>query len=440
MKEAKEFLISNKLISDNDFVVIALSGGPDSMALLNIILELREIININIVCAHVNHNVRKESDDEKIFVEKYCKDNNVIFEYMKINNYPDGNFEMIARCKRYEFFNEIVQKYNAKVLLTAHHGDDLMETILMRLVRGSSLKGYGGFDKITDVGCYKIVRPLIYYTKEDILKYLKNNNIPFVIDESNNSDKYTRNRYRHNILPLLKKEDAFVHRKFLKFSESVIECANYVDKMAMKEYEKLYINNSLDLNEFNLQDEIIKKRIISYILKEIYKDDITLIKDDHIKILLLLINDKKPNKSVNFPKNIVVSKQYDKLIFSNFNFSEEYNIKLDKDVTLYSGKKILFLKEEDDDSNYVCRLNSKDVTLPLYVRSKINGDKIEVKNLNGSKKVKDIFIDSKIALNERKTYPIVVDSNNIVVWIPGLKKSKYNKEKNEKYDIILKYD
>ena len=93
-----------------------------------------------------------------------------------------------------------------------------------------------------------------------------------------------------------------------------------------------------------------------------------------------------------------------------------------------------------DDSNYVCRLNSKDVTLPLYVRSKINGDKIEVKNLNGSKKVKDIFIDSKIALNERKTYPIVVDSNNIVVWIPGLKKSKYNKEKNEKYDIILKYD
>ena len=150
MKEAKEFLISNKLISDNDFVVIALSGGPDSMALLNIIFELRKIININIVCAHVNHNVRKESDDEKIFVENYCKDNNVIFEYMKINNYPDGNFEMIARCKRYEFFNEIVQKYNAKVLLTAHHGDDLMETILMRLVRGSSLKGYGGFDKITD--------------------------------------------------------------------------------------------------------------------------------------------------------------------------------------------------------------------------------------------------------------------------------------------------
>ena len=165
--------------------------------------------------------------------------------------------------------------------------------------------------------------------------------------------------------------------------------------------------------------------------------DITI---SNVNDITLLINDKKPNKSVNFPKNIVVSKQYDKLIFSNFNFSEEYNIKLDKDVTLYSGKKILFLKEEDDDSNYVCRLNSKDVTLPLYVRSKINGDKIEVKNLNGSKKVKDIFIDSKIALNERKTYPIVVDSNNIVVWIPGLKKSKYNKEKNEKYDIILKYD
>ena len=165
MEEAIRFLSDNNLININDYVVIGLSGGPDSMALLNILLEYRKKINMNIVCAHVNHGIRKESDDEEIFVHNYCKENNVIFEYMKLEKCNNSNFESFARKKRYDFFDSVIKKYDAKILFTAHHGDDLIETILMRLVRGSTLKGYAGFPAITEKQDYKIVRPLVFYTK-----------------------------------------------------------------------------------------------------------------------------------------------------------------------------------------------------------------------------------------------------------------------------------
>ena len=211
MNDAIRFLSDNNLININDYVVIGLSGGPDSMALLNILLEYRKKINMNIVCAHVNHGIRKESDDEEIFVHNYCKKNNVIFEYMKLEKCKNSNFESFARKKRYDFFDSVIKKYDAKILFTAHHGDDLIETILMRLVRGSTLKGYAGFPAITEKQDYKIVRPLVFYTKSDIDNYNNINNIPYVVDKTNESDLYTRNRYRHNMLPFLKNENNKFH-------------------------------------------------------------------------------------------------------------------------------------------------------------------------------------------------------------------------------------
>ena len=148
MDKATLFLKDKLKEYSNPSIVVACSGGPDSMALLNLCLELRKDMNLNIVCAHVNHNVREESASEKLFVESVCKKNNIIFEYMKIENYSDDNFENEARTKRYTYFEELLKKHNAPYLLTAHHGDDLVETILMRITRGSTLKGYSGFSNV----------------------------------------------------------------------------------------------------------------------------------------------------------------------------------------------------------------------------------------------------------------------------------------------------
>ena len=162
------FLKEKLCLNDNNTVVIGVSGGPDSMFLLYTLVKLKKDIPFKIVCSLVNHNVRRESVKERKFLEEWCLKNDVLFESMKIEKYSDDNFHNEARTIRYQYFENIVKKYNADYLMTAHHGDDLMETILMRIVRGSTLKGYSGFEQIVDMGRYKIVRPLIHMTKEEI--------------------------------------------------------------------------------------------------------------------------------------------------------------------------------------------------------------------------------------------------------------------------------
>lgn len=434
----KSYNYLNDKFKDNEYVIIALSGGPDSMALLNILIKLREEKHINIVCAHVNHNLRKESEEEKIFVEKYCKNNNIIFEYMKIESYKNGFSEKEARSIRYDFFDKVVNKYNAKYLLTAHHGDDLIETILMRIGRGSNLRGYAGFSIESERHGYKLLKPLIYYTKSEIMLYLDKYNIPYVIDNTNLKDDYTRNRYRHNILPFLKEENKNVNEKYLKFSQTLLLYDNYIEKVTNQYLDKIYKDNKLIISEYLKLDELIRIRILHSILYSIYKDDITLVSDNNIYEIENIIKSNKPNITITLPNNLILCKSYDEMSFNNKSIvNDKYCKELVNELEI-NNKKFLFVDSEESDSNYVCRLSTKDIKLPLYVRSRVDGDKIEVKNLNGSKKVKDIFIDEKLNISDRNSYPIVVDSNNNIIWIPGIKKSKYNKEKNEKYDIIIK--
>lgn len=440
MEEAIRFLSDNNLININDYVVIGLSGGPDSMALLNILLEYRKKTNMNIVCAHVNHGIRKESDDEEIFVHNYCKKNNVIFEYMKLEKCKNSNFESFARKKRYDFFDSVIKKYDAKILFTAHHGDDLIETILMRLVRGSTLKGYAGFPAITEKQDYKIVRPLVFYTKSDIDNYNNINNIPYVVDKTNESDLYTRNRYRHNMLPFLKNENKNVHLKFLKFSSELFKYSNYIDDIVNKCVDSVYKDNKLYINEYIKLDDLIREKIMNFIFHDLYGDNLCLIEKKHIDIVNKLIFSNKPNMRVSLPNELVVIRNYDKVSFcKNKEITKDYKYEI-KDGLIINNGIFHIVDDISDDSNYVCRLNKKNVTLPIYVRNRKNGDKICVKGLNGSKKIKDIFIDSKIKKSDRDRYPIVVDANDIILWIPGVKKSKYNGEKNEKCDIIIKYE
>lgn len=440
MEEVYNF-IKNKIgLEPNDTIVVGVSGGPDSMALLYILNEFKKKLDLKIVCAHVNHNKRVESEQEKIDLENYCKANNIIFEYIKITKWGDDNFHNEARSVRYNFFEELVMNYGAKYLMTAHQGDDLIETILMRIVRGSTLKGYSGFSRIVDKGTYKIVRPLITVTKDEIMEFDKANGIKYAIDQSNNEDHYTRNRYRHAVLPFLKHEDPKVHKKFLKYSEILLEYSDYVDKEANKVFNKVFINGNLDIDKFNELDNIIQTKIIYTILEKIYGDDLLIIGAVHVELIFDLIKSNKSNSIVHLPNNVIVIKSYNELSFSfDDDESSEYEIEIDGRVNLPNGKIIEIVDESIDTSNYTIRLNSNEVKLPLYVRNRKDGDRIEVKGLNGTKKVKAIFIDEKIKISDRDSWPVVLDATDKIVWIPGLKKSKLDKKITEEYDIIMKY-
>ena len=211
----------------NDRIVVGCSAGPDSMALVDSLLKVRDKYNLVLIIAHINHNLRKQSVNEESFLREYCNNNNLIFEGMLIENYGDDNFHNEARNIRYNFFHSIIKKYDAQYLMTAHHGDDLTETILMRIVRGSNLNGYSGFHKYVHMDSYTIVRPFINYTKKEIEDYDKQNNVLYYIDDSNYKDKYTRNRYRKYVLPFMKEEDKNVHLKFLKFLLRIYKFADF---------------------------------------------------------------------------------------------------------------------------------------------------------------------------------------------------------------------
>ena len=427
----------DKTIKENETLITATSGGPDSMALLSLLIKLSKTKKITIICAHVNHNLRKESQEEAIMVEKYANENNLIFEKMEINHY-EGNTENYARTQRYNFFEKLIKKYNATYLLTAHHGDDLTETILMRMVRGSSLKGYSGFQEITDKGNYKIYRPLITKTKDELLNYVKTNNIPYAVDKTNFSEEYTRNRYRLNILPILKKENKSVHLKFLKFSETLKLYDDHINKEANEKLNKVYQNNNLNLKLFENEDELIKRKILYQILNNLYYKNISLITDNHVELILNIIESSRPNLKINLPSKVLVIKNYQNLYFTQNTEIKPYSFTFEDKVILPNNQ-ILIKEETEDTSNYTIRLNSKELSLPLIVRTRQNGDKMEIKNLNGHKKIKDIFINEKISETARNSWPILTDQNNQIIWLPGLKKSKFDKQKHENYDIIIRY-
>lgn len=391
-----------------------------------------------LIVAHINHNVRKQSNTEELFLSNYCKDNNITFECMKITEYKENNFENEARKKRYKFYKEILTKYNSSYLFLAHHADDLMETIIMKIIRGSNINGYAGIKKISYQDNYYIVRPFLDYTKQDILEYIKKYNITYYDDYTNNDITYTRNRIRHNIIPLLKKEDINIHKKFIKYSNTLNEYNDYINYEVDNIIKNIYINNTLYLDKFNIMHPFIKKNILYHILNNIYNNKDNIVKDIHIKNILNLINNPKPNITINMPNNIYVTKEYNILIFSNKYNIENYNIKFDKKVSI-NNFTIEQIENTSLNGNDICRLNSNEISLPLYIRNKKDGDYIELLGLNKKKKIKEIFIECKIPIRQRNNYPVLVDSKNNILWLPNLKKSKFNKKINEKYDIILKY-
>ncbi len=429
--------IMNHVLDDyifNNYVVIGVSAGPDSMCLLDLLQKK----TTKIVVCHINHNVRKESIEEEEYITKYCQDKNIILEKTTINNYQENNFENEARKKRYMFYEEILKKYNSKTLLLAHHGDDLIETILMKISRGSNLEGYAGIKEVSNVKNYQIIRPLLKYTKEDIINYNKSNNIKYYNDSSNQSTNYTRNRYRLNILPLLKKEDKNIHKKYLKYSKTLIEYDDYIKREVKRNINNVYKDNIINIDNLNKLDTFLIKNILYNIMNNIYQNKNNIITDRHIQNIISLLNNTKPNIKIDLPNNKEIVKEYNKLIIKDKtsdikNYKIEFNDKIEIENLIIEK-----IESEDDDSNSVCRLNSKDITLPLYIRNREDGDYIILKGSNNRKKIKEIFIEKKLPLNKRNNYPLLVDSNNNIIWIPNIKKSKFCNKKSENYDIIIR--
>ena len=265
------------MISPGDNIIACVSGGADSMAMLKTLINLKQLTKYNeLVVCHVNHMLRKEAEEETEFVKDFCEKHDIrcFVKYVDINAIAKENkigLEEAGRKERYKFFNEIKEKENINKIAVAHNKKDNSETVLMHLLRGSGLNGLTGIHPVRDY----YIRPIIKCTREEIENYLKENNIEFKVDKSNEELDYTRNKIRNKLIPNLEKEyNENIVDSLDRLSEIVMEEQEFIEEEIKKTYSKCLLkesNNSveLDLKKFNLNHKFLKEQIIIYIISKL---------------------------------------------------------------------------------------------------------------------------------------------------------------------------
>lgn len=301
-KIVEECIDKNNLLKHGDNLLVAVSGGPDSVALLNILYKLKEKYNIKLSVAHVNHMIREESKEEKEYVKQICKNMNIDMFYLekdviKLADELTIGVESAGRKVRYEFFEKVANTINADKIAIAHNLDDNVETIFMNLIRGTGLKGLTGIEYESG----KLIRPLLDVKKEEVMEYSEKHDLDPRIDYTNFQDVYIRNKIRLNLLKTLKEE---YNPNIL---DSVIRMKNILKDE--EDFLKEYVDNLLEENIIKRSDEEILFRFEkinnehSSIKRRAIRSMITMMLGDsegielvHIEDILKLLNNNLPKK------------------------------------------------------------------------------------------------------------------------------------------------
>lgn len=302
-KEILQTIEKYNLINKGDKIVLGVSGGPDSLSMLNVLNKFKNDLGFEIVVAHVNHMIRKEADDEEKFVEDFCKKINVEFFSKRINVLEYANNRKISteeagRALRYEFFDEILEKTNSNKIAIAHNLNDKIETILMHILRGSGVNGLIGIKPKRD---NKYIRPLIDTKRETIEKYCEENKLNPCIDKSNFENIYLRNKIRNIIIPYIKQEFNPNIIESINRLSNVVEMENdYFHKKTVEFYNQILIKHEknlilLDLKKFNAYEEVFKSRILMYAIQRV-KGDANGIEKKHLDDIIMLCKKNIGNK------------------------------------------------------------------------------------------------------------------------------------------------
>lgn len=299
------------MIEDKDKIVLGVSGGPDSISMLNILNEIKHDLNFEIYVAHINHMIRKEAIDDEVYVQNYCEKNNIQFfvkrvDVQQIANAKKMGTEETGRNVRYEFFDEIMNSVGANKIAIAHNKNDKIETVIMNFLRGSAISGLKGIEPIRN---NKYIRPLIECERKEIEQYCEDNHLNPRIDKTNFENDYTRNKIRNIIIPYIKDEfNPNIIQTIDRLSQVATEENDYINKQANNAYQNLLIEKNenqiiLKLKEFNKLEKVIKSRIILLTTKQLMNSTQG-IEKIHIEDIIKLCNNNVGNKFLTPNKNI----------------------------------------------------------------------------------------------------------------------------------------
>lgn len=423
-----DYVLKENLIEKGNHIVVGVSGGADSMALLHFLFSQKDRYQITLTAAHVHHGVREAATEDAEYVKAICSKWKIPFfiHHCNIKTIAKQRHiteEEAGREERYNFFISLT-KPNDKIAV-AHNMNDQAETMLMRFFRGADIKGLGGIPAKRQ----QIIRPLLNLTRDEIEKYCDHYQIAFKTDQTNLETTYTRNKIRLECIPYIQRhlnpgiiKTLAQHSQLYLAEEDFI--SDYVQKLLLEciiqKDKKLWIN----INQLQKEKEYIQKRLLleCIILQVGGAKDITSV---HVQQVWRLLT-KQVGKSVNLPYGLIVTRHYEQLVLSKqenleaimYNYTLEEGTmqikQINAEITLsFVSRKTFEQCKENMYTKYIDYAKIKDA---LRLRIRKPGDYITL--TNGSKKLKDFFIDEKICRETRNSMPLIADDNEII-WIIG---------------------
>ena len=452
------YIEENNLIKAGEAVVAGVSGGADSMCLLHILGQIKYRYNLKIIVVHVHHGIRKETADRDAdFVKTYCESHDTEFRLYKYN-IPAISKELgmteeeAGRYARYKaFYTELEKCQNGKIAV-AHQREDVAETVLMNIFRGTGINGVTGIKPMRE----KIIRPLLCLTRKDVETYLKQNNLSYVNDETNFDDTYTRNKIRLKLIPYIKNEiNSGAVEHICNMAEQLSEIKDFTDSAGEEKYNECVRQKEdglrIDVKKYMSYHRVIK----TYIIRRAVEKMAGKIKDIgkcHVDAVDELFT-KQVGKKVNLPYSLTAERSYESVVlFKNkkenkalANESQNFEVYI-KDVGKFdfsaSGKNysVEVCKDVKNDNifteqNYTKWIDYDILKGNLCLRYRKPGDYISVRSDGSGKKLKDYFIDLKVPKEERDRVLLLADGNQII-WVYGYRLSEAYKIKENTKNIL----
>ena len=424
------------MVQPGDRLVVAVSGGADSVALLHALWEIRTDSHLSLIVSHLDHGLRSEGENEALWVGKMAGKLGIPFHRGKadVRSFQKERaltLQEAARELRYSFLQEVAHKSRAVKIALGHTADDQAESLILRLLRGSGTRGLSGIPPVRD-GMY--IRPLIETWREEIEDYLRAQKIAYLTDPSNQSLQYLRNRVRHELLPLLQQYNPRIRQILVQTADLFRAEEEFWKKHVEEKFPALMRSRrkdalSLDIPSLSAQPLPVRLRCLRLAIETV-QGDLRGISLSHVWAIQGLLGGTEPNKTLRLPRGLVVTRAYNVL---NLTLSREEATPFEYSVPgpgyveipeigrgmrfeVQSRKRKVLFKESPN----VALLDFDALDFPLTLRTFRPGDRFQPLGMEGEKKVKDLFMDCKIPAFHRKRVPLLFRGDRLL-WVAGIR-------------------
>jgi tRNA(Ile)-lysidine synthase len=431
--QIQQFVKQKGLLQPGQKIIAAVSGGIDSMVMLNVLAQLKNMWKLEIIVAHVNFQLRgKESNGDEQLVKRIADQYGFLFYSERTNTKviakrEKHSIQETAREIRYSFFETLKKTLQADVIATAHNANDNAETMLINLLRGSGIDGLAGIPPRRD----DIVRPLLSVTRKEIEQYAKVKKVKFRNDSSNAKDDYTRNFLRNTIIPQLERRiNPSLNETLLNEAELFRAAAHFTEETTDMAFTNCVSASTVDAKRFTVYDPFIQQSMIRRLLKDLgVEPSFTAVNS------IVELTKQQKGTVVEINKHWIAERITEKIEIRKKELPKEFLYTIENEGKLITGNFVFTVKKSESPDNKqhhdasIEYIDAAKIKFPLIVRSWKPGDTFIPLGMKGKKKLSDFFGEQKLATKEKHSIPIV-ESNGIIVWVAGKRLDERFKLKN----------